>query len=260
MAIGYVRVSTDEQAEHGHGLEVQEKAIRAFAESQGYELIDVVADPGISGATAPADRPGFRSILERARAGRFSILLVWKFDRLARHIVYAVTAVSDLANLHNCAIRSVTEPIDTATPMGRTIFAVLAGMAEHERHMITERTWNGRKEKATLGGYAGGTAPYGYRKGQGSELVVDAGEAEIVQRIFALKNAGESYAAIARTLNAEGLMTRRGAPWRHGTIAYICDNPKYRGAVEYLFRWAGAEQHVLREGAHTAIVDTESTL
>ena len=58
-ALGYVRVSTDEQAAAGYGLEAQEHAIRAFAESQGYELVDVILDAGVSGSTRPSDRPGF---------------------------------------------------------------------------------------------------------------------------------------------------------------------------------------------------------
>jgi predicted site-specific integrase-resolvase len=120
-AVAYVRVSTEEQAATGHGLETQDKAVRAFAESQGYELVEVASDPGVSGATRPADRPGFGRVLELAAAGAFTVLLVYKFDRLAREIRYAVTTVSDLAESHDVVIRSVTEPIDTATPMGRTL-------------------------------------------------------------------------------------------------------------------------------------------
>src|SRR5258708_7689560 len=113
-AAGYIRVSTDEQVTHGLGLEIQERSIRAFAESQGYELVDLVADPGISGATRPSERPGFARLLEIAAAGGVAILLVWKFDRMARNIVFAVTAVSELSEKYGVAIRSVTEPIDTA--------------------------------------------------------------------------------------------------------------------------------------------------
>lgn len=252
-AAGYIRVSTDEQAARGHGLEAQEKALRAFAESQGFELVDVVADPGVSGATRPADRPGYCKLLQYAAAGAFSVLLVWKFDRLARHIVFAVNAVAELGQ-NRIAIRSVTEPIDTATAMGRTIFAVLAGMAEQERQSITERTWSGRRTKAGKGGFAGGGTPIGYRRDLEGGLVVDEREAAIVLKIFELHRAGQSYAAIARTLNALGYRTRVGGPWRHGGVAYIVDNPKYRGDVEYLFRWSGAEQLVIAKGAHTPII------
>jgi site-specific DNA recombinase len=252
-AAGYIRVSTDEQATHGHGLEVQEKAIRAFADSQGYELVALIADPGVSGATRPAEREGFGKLIGLAASGEFSILLVWKFDRLARQIVFAVTAVSELSEQHNVAIRSVTEPIDTATPMGRTIFAVLAGMAEQEREAITERTWHGRREKGTRGGYSCGGVPYGYDVVEG-KLVVNASEAAIVRRIFAMRARGSTYQQIADVLNAGGHTTRRGKPWRGGGVAHILDNPVYAGRVEYLFRRFGAEQHVLIEGEHEAII------
>src|SRR5579864_2661470 len=109
-AVGYIRVSTEEQAAHGYGLEAQERAIRAFAESQSYELVELVSDPGISGATRPADRPGYKRILELAGDHAIAVLLVWKFDRLARQIVHAVTAVSDLTEAFAVAVRSVTEP------------------------------------------------------------------------------------------------------------------------------------------------------
>lgn len=253
-AIGYARVSTEEQAISGHGLDYQERAIRAFASSQGYELLEVVTEAGVSGSTRPAERPGFSRLTQSIIQSKSKILLVWKFDRLARQIVYAVTAANDLAQRHGLVIRSVTEPIDTSTPMGRTIFAVLAGMAEQELQAITERTWHGRKEKAMRGGFAGGAAPYGYRHDKDGGLVIDEAEAAIVQRVFALHAGGMAQAAIARMLNAEGIPTRRGGTWRQSQIGYMLENPRYKGMSEYLFRWQGAEQHVLVPGAHQAIV------
>jgi site-specific DNA recombinase len=95
-AVGYIRVSTEEQAAWGHGLDVQERAIRSFAESQAYPLVEIVADPGESGAKAPEHRPGFARILELAKGGLFSVLLVWKFDRLARNLLFSVLTVNDL--------------------------------------------------------------------------------------------------------------------------------------------------------------------
>src|SRR4051812_5061408 len=94
--VGYVRVSTEEQATAGHGLEVQERAIRSFCQSQNYELVDIISDAGVSGAKRPEDREGFRRVLELAAAGQFSILLVWKFDRLARNLLFSVTTVHNL--------------------------------------------------------------------------------------------------------------------------------------------------------------------
>ena len=84
------------------------------------------------------------------------MLLVWKFDRLARQIVYAVTAANDMQEKYGVQLRSVTEPIDSATPMGQMIFGILASMAQQERATITERTHSGRRQTALQGGIAVG--------------------------------------------------------------------------------------------------------
>lgn len=251
-AVGYVRVSTDEQAASGFGLEAQERSVRSFAESQGYELVELVTDPAVSGASRPAERPGFGRVLELAQAGAFSVLLVHRFDRLARQIVYAVQTVSDLGAM-NIQLRSVTEPIDTGSPVGRSIFALLAGMAENERHTITERTFGGRREKARTGAFAGGRVPFGYRLEDGT-LAVDEAEAETVRLMFRLRNEGRTLEQIAAELNRLGRLTRSGAIWRSGRVAYVLDNPRYRGDSEYLFTWDGAPTHVLTRGEHAAII------
>ena len=91
-------------------------AIRSFAESQGYTLIEVVSDPGVS-AKRPEDRPGFQRVIDLAKAQKLSMLLVWKFDRLARNLLFSVSTVNDLRQQYEVVLRSVTEPIDTATPV-----------------------------------------------------------------------------------------------------------------------------------------------
>lgn len=252
-ALGYVRVSTDEQATAGYGLESQEHAIRAFAESQGYELVDVIQEPGVSGSTKPADRAGFSRVLELASDQKFSIMIVWKFDRLARSLEYAVTTVNALLQHHGVVLRSVTEPIDTASPMGQTIFAVLAGFAAQERMSIIQRTLSGKREKAKAGGFAGGMAPLGYRRDRDGGLIIDADEAEVVRRIHGLRQDGHTLQAIADIMNQGNVPTRRGCRWYPGTIRYILDNPKYKGQVEYYFRWDG-EEHILGPGRHEPIL------
>lgn len=254
-ALGYLRVSTEEQAATGHGLEAQEKTVRAFAESQGYELIEMLTDPGVSGATRPADRPGFGRAMELASAGAFDVLLVAKIDRLSRDIRHAMTTVSDLAEQHEVAFRSVTESvIDTSNPMGRTFFAIFAGMAENERFVIRDRTAGGRLAKAGKGGFAGGQAPYGYTRDLEGGLKIVPDEARTVRRIFLERRRKRTLKAIAEGLNADGIPAPKGGRWAVSTVAYVTDNPKYRGAVEYLFRWSGSETHVLQPGAHAAIV------
>ena len=254
IAVGYARVSSEEQASRGHGLQAQEHAIRAFAESQGYERLDVVRDAGVSGTTPPASREGFAKVLQMAEERAFSILLVWKIDRLARSLVHAVTTANDLRERHEVVLRSVTEPIDTDSPMGQTIFAILAGMAQQERQAITERTLAGKKIKAKRGGFAGAAAPYGYRTDGRGNLVIHEEEANVVRAIYAMREKGATLRKIANYLNTHGVPTRRGGKWHPGTISYMLDNPKYRGEVEYLFRWNSPAERTTATGNHDALV------
>ncbi|OAH41039.1 resolvase [Methylorubrum populi] len=254
-AVGYLRVSTEEQAATGHGLDTQEKAVRAFAESQGYELVEVLTDAGVSGATKPAERPAFGRVVALAEAGALDVLLVAKIDRLSRDIRHAMTTVSDLAEQHEVAFRSVTESvIDTSNPMGRTFFAIFAGMAENERFVIRDRTAGGRVAKAGKGGFAGGKAPYGYEKDLQGGLRVVEDQAKVVRRIYRERRQRRTLQAIAGGLNADRIPSPSGGEWQVSSVSYLLDNPKYRGAVEYLFRWNGAETHVLQPGSHEAIV------
>ncbi len=249
LAVGYVRVSTEEQTE-GFGFDYQEEAIRSFAKSQGYELLDVIKDT-VSGASEPDERPGFSGILQKAKDRAFDVLLVWRFDRLARHLLYAVQTVNDLQGM-DVVLRSVTEPIDTATPMGQVLFSILAGMASMEREAIVERTKGGRIKKAEKGGYAGGVAPLGYRRTEKGLQAVE-GEADTVRYIYQLRQEGLTLRAIAKRLTDEGYKTKRGGHWYAGTIAAILDNVRYHGFTEYVFPTAGGK-HVLKPGTHEAIV------
>jgi DNA invertase Pin-like site-specific DNA recombinase len=166
-----------------------------------------------------------------------------------------MTTVSDLAEQHEVAFRSVTESvIDTSNPMGRTFFAIFAGMAENERFVIRDRTAGGRLAKAGKGGFAGGKAPYGYEKDLQGGLRVVEDQAKVVRRIYRERRQRRTLQAIADGLNADRIPSPSGGAWQVSSVSYLLDNPKYRGAVEYLFRWNGAETHVLQPGSHEAIV------
>ncbi|MCL5116954.1 MAG: recombinase family protein [Firmicutes bacterium] len=252
VAVGYVRVSTEEQRDSGLSLGAQREAIEAFAKSQGYQLLEIIEDAAVSGAKDPATRPGFSRVLELAQTEAFGILLVWKFDRLARHLAFAVTTAQTLREQYGVTLRSVTEPIETESPVGQMMFGIFASMAAMEREEIKERTLMGRKAKAQQGGFAGGKAPYGYRRDKEGGLEVVPEEAEIVRHVFALSKRGLGTKAIAARLNEEGYPTRSGRPWIFTTIKGILENAKYEGLVEYYFEDEGL--HVKQPGQHEAIL------
>jgi len=254
LAVGYLRVSTDEQAQRGNSLPEQEQAIRAYATAVGLDLVQVLADPGVSGTVKPAERPGFSQVLQLAADRRFSVLLVKRFDRLARNIALAVTTSAELDTDHGVTIRSVTEAIDTGSPSGKLIFGVLSAMAEQERSVIIERTKGGRMQKAGRGGFAGGVIPYGYLSDGKGGLHIDVERAPIVRRIFDENGAGRTLKAIADGLNADGVPSPKRKRWWPSNVSYLLNNQVYSGKVEYVFVTDGAVTHVNRQGAHARIV------
>jgi DNA invertase Pin-like site-specific DNA recombinase len=138
MQIGYVRVSTNDQ-----NTALQRNAL----ECAGCELI---FEDKMSGKTS--DRPGLKKVLRTLSEG--DTLVVWKLDRLGRSMRHLVTLIEDLRG-RGVNFRSLTDSIDTSTPMGRFFFHVMGALAEMERELIVERTRAGlaaARQQGRIGG------------------------------------------------------------------------------------------------------------
>jgi site-specific DNA recombinase len=223
-AAGYLRVSTADQVE-GFGLDAQETSIRAYCTAQGWELVGLYTDAGISGAQD--DRPELARLVEDAKAGAFSRVVVMKLDRLARKLKKLLDLYDELEAV-GVAIASVRESLDTSTHYGRLFRNILASLAEFEKDAIAERVQGGRVEKAKRGGSLGGFAPYGYVRAPDG-LQVDPDAAAVVRRIFVERGRGRTLAEIAADLNADQVPTARGGAWQASTVQGILANPVYAG-------------------------------
>jgi len=217
-AVGYARVSTDGQAAHGESLELQAAKIRAMAEVQGAELVDLVVDAAVSGKDL--NRPGASRVLELVDAREVDAVIVYKLDRLTR-------SVRDLGDLlerferRGVSLVSVQESLDTATPAGRLVLNVMASVAQWEREVIAERTRDALASKRAKGQRTG-NVPFGYRvAANGVDLVEDEDEQRVLTLLAELKAAGYTLRAIAAELNRQGYHTRRGSEWRHQYVANL---------------------------------------
>lgn len=141
MLIGYVRVSTNDQ-----NTALQRNAL----ECSGCELI---FEDKMSGKTS--DRPGLKKALRTLGEG--DTLVVWKLDRLGRSMRHLIVLVEQLRD-RGINFRSLTDSIDTSTPMGRFFFHVMGALAEMERELIVERTRAGLAA-ARAEGRIGGRRP-----------------------------------------------------------------------------------------------------
>ena len=223
--IGYVRVSTEEQASEGVSLAAQRDRLAAYATAHGFDLVAVVEDAGVSGRVAPDKRPEMARALARIRRGEADGLVAIKLDRISRS-TRDVLALADDAQRLGWRLVTVSEALDTGSATGRFTLTILAALAELERAQISERTQAALAQVAREGRQRSRHAPFGYRTeaqaGSKARLVEDPAEQGILRTILDLDADGLGARRIANTLNQSGTTNPRTlGPWTHGTVAAI---------------------------------------
>ena len=218
-AIGYVRVSTADQAVNGVSVDAQTARIRAWCDGNGYELAGIHTDAGLSGKRA-GNRPG----LQRALAGACKlrgVLVVYSLSRLARSTRDAID-IAERLHKAGADLVSLTESIDTTTAAGKMVFRMLAVLAEFERDLVSERTTAALAHKRGKGERIG-TIPYGWRLADdGVTLEAIQAEQAVVREISTMRAERRSYRAIADELTRRGVPTKkRKGGWTHQAVAGI---------------------------------------
>jgi site-specific DNA recombinase len=215
QAIAYIRVSTHQQATEGVSLEAQQARIRAWCETNGYELAEVCIDAGIGGSRMD-NRPELQRALQALKKG--SALVVYSLSRLGRS-TKDILNISDLLQNKQADLVSLTEQFDTTTAAGKLMFGMMALLSEFERGLVSERTKMALAQKKANGEVYSPT-PYGYRETKGS-LVEVKRESRVVADILNQREAGQSYGAIANHLNSEAIPTKQGKQWYASTVHYL---------------------------------------
>ena len=231
-AIIYLRVSTDEQAESGLGLEAQLAACRALAARMGWEVVLVLED-SMSGGL-PLEK---RTILLDALAAlaRGDILLVAKRDRLSRGDMMTTAMIEAAVERAGARIASAAgEGTESDDPASILMRRMIDAFAEYERLIIKARTRAALAAKRRRGERTG-QVPYGCRlsgggppskkTGMPTGLEPDVAEAAAIGLVRELRAAGVSLRAIARELDRREVPTKSGAPWRHTTIRDLLERP-----------------------------------
>ncbi|MBM4327965.1 MAG: recombinase family protein [Deltaproteobacteria bacterium] len=217
-AIGYIRVSSQEQAREGISLEMQAAKVRVYCELNDLTLVEIIEDAGIS-AKSIKGRPGIQSILEMVNARQIDAVVVFKLDRLARNTVECLR-MAEVMDKTGVALHSITEKLDTQSALGRFFFTLTASLAEMERNLIAERTAAALAQKRANGEKTGGLCPYGFRSVNG-KLEPDPAEQGVIHRMRGLRAQGVSYRGIADKLTEEGTMTRKATRFRETQIIRI---------------------------------------
>lgn len=207
-ACGYIRVSTDDQADHGASLDWQKRAIAEECARQGWELADLATDT--ASARGMAKRPGLRGALERLEAGEYQALVVARLDRLTRHVPDFYD-LAGRADKQGWLLVCMEPRFDMTNPFSRMAAGVAVVFAQFERELISQRTRDGIEERKAAGIYRGGVMLPQSRPIGGATAA----------RIITLKGEGCSAREIARRLELEGVPTARGGQWDHATVRKV---------------------------------------
>ena len=213
QAIGYVRVSTEQQANEGVSLEAQKAKIAAWCVTNGYELVNVFVDAGISGKSMDK-RPGLQDAMKSLKKGM--ALVSYSLSRLARSTKDALSIGETVAK-RKADMVSLSEQIDTTTAAGNMMFQMLAVLAEFERKLVAERTTNALQHKKRTNQKYTNITPYGFEAIEGRLVQVQA-EAAVVAEIQAARAGGNTLQSIADSLNGRGIPTKTGKTWQPATI------------------------------------------
>lgn len=224
-AVGYVRVSTEEQSREGVSLEAQVERIREYCRFHKLELRGICRDEGISAAAALATRPCGAELARTVLAGEVQHVIALKLDRLFRDAVDCLQTTREW-ELRGAALHLIDlggQTMNTASAMGRFFLTVMAGAAEMERNLIRERTSTALQHKKRNGQRLG-APPLGFTKrmpGGAGELI--ASEMQAVRLILKRRRGRKaaSFRGIAAELRNAGFTTKRGRSWHASTVREV---------------------------------------
>lgn len=208
-ALGYCRVSTEEQGDSKAGLEAQEAVIRAEVSHRGWTLIDIRHD--IASGKTLRRRDALGSILRDLRDGNADVLVTAKLDRLSRSVL-DFAGLMETANSEGWRLVVLDLAVDTTTTNGELIANIMIALAQWERRIIGDRTraaLDAVKARGTALGRKRNVAP------------------ETVRLIRVLRGSGKSYGAIADALTSEGVPTAQGGKWHAATVKNV--HERYSG-------------------------------
>jgi DNA invertase Pin-like site-specific DNA recombinase len=176
----YDRVSSDEQALHGDSLRAQIEALRAYAKSKNYIIVDEYTDDGYT--ATDLKRPALQRLLDDVRAGKIDIILFTKIDRWSRG-VRNYYKLQDVLDEYKVDWKTVWEEYDTTTTAGRLQINIMLTIAENESNVTSDRIKAVFKNKLERGEVISGSVPKGF-KIENKRLVINESERDMIVDVF----------------------------------------------------------------------------
>lgn len=202
--------------------------------------VQVYTDKGYSGKNT--NRPDFQRLMADVEKGAIQKIVVYRLDRFSRSLA-DFSRLWETLQRHGVEFVSINEKFDTSTPMGRAMLNIIMVFAQLERETTAERVRDNYYQRAKLGSWPGGPAPYGFDLGRlpdaGGKLspgLIPNNHMETVEEIFSrYAQDGESLGSIAKALNAKGIAAPKRVAWDNVTLSRILHSPLYVMADEDVY-------------------------
>jgi len=277
-AVFYGRVSSEDQAERGT-IQNQIEFSAKYCALHKINISEKYLDDGVTGTLPLEERGDGLRLIEDAKAGKFTLVLIYRLDRLGRTARVILNAIHELEG-YGVQVRSMTEPFDTGDPSGRFLVTILAGVADLDRSSTLDRLWNGANRAAREGKWLGGIVPFGYLK-EDAYLIPSIepmrgfymSEVEVVSMVYRLTveehmstykiadylnslGIPPSYTKDGRQINKGKRKENTAGIWRPGRVRGMIANSTYKGVHEYGTR--SKKQREIIPRSVPAIVDVDT--
>lgn len=227
--IGVIYARYSSHAQKDASIEQQVNEASAYAKELGIQIREIYADRAISGKTDR--RPEFQRMMHDAEKGKFGYVVAWKSNRMGRNMLQAMV---NEARLQELGIRVLyTEEDFDDTAAGRFALRSMMNVNQFYSENMAEDIKRGLHDNAEKCKVANGSLPYGYKRDENLQYILDPARAEIVCEIFNRVVHGDTLADISKDLNQRGIKTARGKPWGKGSFHRILANERYRGIYIY---------------------------
>ena len=232
LAAIYVRVSTQDQVQHGFSLDAQQDTLQNYAKAIGYDIFKIYRDEGKS--AKDMNRPEMQQMLQDAKDKKFSAIFIYKLDRFSRSLKDLILTIDQLKEW-GIDFVSLQDKIETASASGKLMFHIISAFAEFERNIIGDRTKFGMERKAKEGGFIT-RAPLGYKMFH-KQLIIDPTAVDRVREIY--RKFTDSDISLTQLAQLNGMTT--------SGIIKLLSNKTYLGKIKF-----GEHES---EGTHLAIIE-----
>ena len=203
---GYCRVSTNQQADHGQSLDVQQRQIDAYATLNDLTVTQTFVEGGVSGSKLLAQRPAGSDMLAALEDG--DVVISSKLDRMFRNSSDAL-ATADLFQRRHIGLHLIDLGGDVCgNGIGRLFFTIIAACANFERDRTCERIREVKADQKKRGCYRGGEVPFGYRLHEGN-LIHHPSEQLALNSIRRMRTSGASLREISANMADQGIKISR---------------------------------------------------